>query len=88
MWMRGIGRNVPSGVLEFDNVLCVWAEHFWAERDPKGILNGALCMLGHCMPALRGHLGGSWRLYKAWGICERPNQAPPMPKAVMQPLPG
>ena len=40
------------------------------------------------MPALRGRLGGSWRLYTAWGRCERPKQDPPTPKAVMRALAG
>ena len=88
MWMSHTGRDVPDGVLEFDTLLCVWAEHLWAEGDPKGILNGALCGLAHYIPALRGRLGGSWRLYKAWGRCERPKQAPPMPKSVMRALAG
>ena len=88
MWMSHTRRDVPDGVLEFDTLLCVWAEHLWAEGDPKGILNGALCGIAHYIPALRGRLGGSWRLYKAWGRCERPKQAPPMPKSVMRALAG
>ena len=88
MWMSHTGRDVPDGVLEFDTLLCVWAEHLWAEGDPKGILNGALCGLAHYALALRGRVGCSWRLYKAWGRCERPKQAPPVPKSVMRALAG
>ena len=63
-----------------------WAEQFWAESDPKGILNGPHCGLAHYVPALWGRFGGSWRLYKAWGRCGRPKQALPVPEAVMRAL--
>ena len=78
IWMEKTGRSVPDRTIDFDAILCEWCEHLWAEGDPKGIVNGALCGLAHYVPALRGKLAGAWRLYKAWGRCERARQAPPL----------
>ena len=88
VWAEHTGHSVPDTVLELDTVLCSWAEHLWGEGDPKGILNGALCGLAHYCPAVRGSFPGAWRLYKAWGRCERPLQAPPLTKMAMRALAG
>ena len=67
--------QVLDSTLVFDTMLCVWAEYLLCEVNPKGIINGSLYGLAHCVPAPRGQLNGAWRYYKALLCREKPAQA-------------
>ena len=87
-WVEKSGKVLPDRVIDFDTLLCDFAEALWSEGYPKGLLNGALCSFAHFVPSLRGQLCGSWRFYKAWGRTEKPVQAPPLGKGAMRAIAG
>ncbi len=87
-WCRREGIGTPRDALTFDSVVSQWAEALWQEGDMKCLLNRGLCGLAHLVPALRGRLPGSWRLYNAWSRTEERRQAPPIELLLAQAFAG
>ena len=83
-WLHFTGRPCGACVEEFDSLLCVYLEYLWKQGDSKSWANDVCSGLQHFIPSLRTHLGGSWRLLRAWGKIEIPNRACPMTPLVVQ----
>ncbi len=87
-WCRRGGFKTPRDVVTFDSVVSQWAEALYQEGDMKCVLNRGLCGLAHLVPALRGRLPGSWRLYHAWSRSDERRQAPPIELLLAQAFAG
>ena len=87
-WQRVNGLVVPSTVLEFDTLLTHWVECIYSEGESKALLANALSGLAHLVPALKGRLNASWRLYHTWCRTEPVKQAPPLTVAMAQCMAG
>ena len=69
---------------ELDLVCEEWVEQQWAHGSTLGTVGDALCGLQFYWPESKGHLRGSWRLYKTWRKLEIPTRAPPIPAYIVQ----
>ena len=87
-WCRREGIKTPQDVVTFDSIVSQWAEALYQEGDMKCVLNRGLCGLAHLVPALRGRLPGSWRLYHAWSKTDERRQAPPIELLLAQAFAG
>jgi hypothetical protein len=65
-----------------------WAEALYQEGEMKCILNRGLCGMAHLVPAVRGKMPGTWRLYHAWSKSESRRQAPPVERLLAQAFAG
>ena len=63
---------------ELDCVVEEWIEMQWINGSTLGQIGDALCGLQFYCPEFKGHLRGSWRLYKNWRRLEIPCRAPPI----------
>ena len=67
---------------DLDPICEEWVEHNWETGTPLGIIGDALCGLHYFWPQVKGHLRGSWKLYRNWRKIEIPQRAPPLPRHV------
>ena len=76
-WMIAMQLALPAEVWEFDVVICEAIEAAWAEGENRNLIGNLLSGIVNKIPAIRGNLRGSWRLWSAWGKQELPLRAPP-----------
>ena len=69
---------VPKSEWEMDAQVGAFIDMAWQEGEPRNLVGDMLSGLSYFIPPLRGKLGGSWRLYDAWGRSELPARAPPL----------
>lgn len=71
-------------IQDLDIVCEEWVEQQWECGCTLGAVGDALCGLQFYWPEAKGHLRGSWRLYKTWRKLEIPTRAPPIPSFIVQ----
>jgi len=76
--MHDLEIEVPGDVIEFDEVVCDAIEAAWAEGEARALVGNLLSGLEHRVTGLRGHLRGSWKLWRQWGQRELPDRALPI----------
>lgn len=77
-----------SSLEELDVACEEWIETQWVRGTPLGTIGDALCALHYYWPQVKGHLRGSWKLYKNWRRIELPQRAPPLPLPVVRAMVG
>ena len=87
-WVEVTGRSLPSRTVEFDCLLCEFAQSLWEEGDSKAALANTICGLTHEVEMLKGRLHGVWRLFHCWGRSEAVKRAPPINSANARALAG
>ena len=87
-WCRRCGYSIPQKLSGLDGLVSEWAEALYQEGEMKCILNRGLCGLAHLIPAVRGKMPGTWRLYHAWSKSEHRRQAPPIERLLAQAFAG
>ena len=74
--------ETAGGLDQLDHITEEWIEYEWHKGTSFGSIGDALCGLHYFWPQVKGHLRGSWKLYKNWRRLEIPQRAPPMPRNV------
>jgi integrase len=87
-WLRLNGLQLPCEVVDFDIQITRWVECIYSEGESKSLLADALSGLSHLVPALRGKLNASWRLFHTWRRTEPVKQAPPLSVSMVQCMAG
>lgn len=77
-----------SHIDELDTTCEEWVELQWARGATLGSIGDALCGLQFYWPEVKGHLRGTWRLYKNWRRLEVPTRAPPISSLIVQAFVG
>ena len=78
LWVRRKGLPSAQSTLQLDSLVCAFIDEAWEEGEGRSLIGNLICGLQHRVPALRGHLHGSWRLWAAWGRHELPARAAPL----------
>jgi len=87
-WLPTESLSQISSLSGFDMTVSTYLEFLWETGESKAWANDLCSGLQHFVPALKGHLNGSWRLLKAWGKVEIPNRACPMTLEIFQAFAG
>ena len=77
-WITRNGFEIPSHTVDFDDVVCEAIEGAWAEGEPRGLMGNVLSGLEFEVQSLRGQLRASWKLFRHWGVREKPSRVPPL----------
>ena len=70
--------SFPTSFEQLDHIAAAYVEACWEDGEPKSFAADCPSALGHYLPAVKKHLGGSWRLIAAWSRLEMPERAPPL----------
>ena len=65
-------------IVEFDDLVGEAIEFAWESGEGRNVVGNLLSGLEHFVPALKGRLRYSWRLWRVWGDSEVPCRAPPL----------
>ena len=87
-WMRVTGRRIPQRTLEFDTMLCEYAQCLWEEGDARSVLSNTLCAVTHEVRVLKNQLNGAWQLHNCWSRIELPKRAPAIPSNTARGIAG
>ena len=87
-WCRAQGYPLPSTCVDFEEVLCVYAEDLYESGDSRRTLAYTLSAVGFFVQSVSRRIPGAWRLHSAWGKCEPPERTPPLTKVMVQAIAG
>ena len=87
-WVVMSKLELPTNILELDDLLCIFVEELWASGESVSLAEGCISGIHHFIPQLALRTPGPQKLIKAWHRTELPRRAPPLSPEIVKGMAG